>query len=623
MNENPLENLAGQVADHEPIDWDATIGGAANERDRRLIRQLHLVESIARVHSSSEKRPAASGPAIAEAPTLAGKTSDAASLMESSGPVIEEDAPTPTLTGGRWGHLEIQELLGSGAFGEVYRAWDPRLDREVALKLLRGQQTEEEAGKTAVEEGRLLARLRHPNVVTVYGAEVHDGRVGIWMEFIRGRSLEHLLHEQGALGAREAALIGIDLCRALAAVHRAKLLHRDVKTENVLREEGGRIVLTDFGAGIELTREMKTGISGTRLYMAPELFNGVPASPGSDIYALGVLLYRLVTDSYPLDARNWSELLGKITRREMNLLRDQRPDLPEAFIRSVERALAWEPSARFATAGQMEQSLNLALGAEAPPPALPSSERAEATSSRSRPLRVAAAGLVAAGLVVAGILIVPTLVRRPAVTPAQGDSPRESTGTAEAATYSVEASLYRIPKGSSVREKLEPGAQLSLGDSLTLDFQASAPVHVYVINEDEAGHSYALFPLPGFEPKNPLSPATRHMLPGVLDGRQRSWTVDSPGGREHLLVLASPTRLVEFEAEMNALARPGQTAVSLPESARVRLRGLGGLSDVPSSVSDGASAGRLFEMAQKLADGEEVAHGVWMRRIEIENPRGK
>jgi serine/threonine protein kinase len=442
------------------------------------------------------------------------------------------------------------------------------------------------------------------------------------MEFIRGRSLEQLLREQGAFGPREAALIGVDLCRALAAAHRARVVHRDVKAENVLREEGGRIVLTDFGAGVDEQAEDRGSISGTPFYMAPELFRGEPASPKSDIYSLGILLYHLVTGSFPVEARTWSDLRDKHARRDTKLLRDERPDLPEAFVLAVGRALAWDPNARFATAGQMEQALGVALGAEravsSAPPAGPGSP-----SAFRRPALLAGASVIAAALLVAMALFVPGLMKRPVSLPA-ASSPSLAPGSERSTTpYNVEAALYRVPAGTSVRERLDPGARLSLGDSLTLEFETSAPVHVYVINEDEAGHAYALFPLPGFEPRNPLSPGTRHLLPGVRDGKSLSWTVDSPGGREHLLVLASPDRLIEFEAEMNALARPGQTAVPIPESARLRLRGLGGLSETPSPAGGGTSAGRLFEMAQRLAAGSEEAHGVWMRRIDLENPPGK
>ena len=146
------------------------------------------------------------------------------------------------------------ERVGEGAFGEVYRAWDTRLDREVALKLLRRQDWSHAGDASAViDEGRMLAQVRHPNVVTVHGADRIAGRVGLWMEFIHGRTLEQLLHERGPFGAGEATLIGLDVCRALSAVHRAGLLHRDIKAQNVMREDGGRIVLMDFGTGLEHT----------------------------------------------------------------------------------------------------------------------------------------------------------------------------------------------------------------------------------------------------------------------------------------------------------------------------------------------------------------------------------
>ena len=113
-----------------------------------------------------------------------------------------------------------------------------------------------------------------------------------------------------------------------------------------------------------------------------------------------------------------------------------------------------------------------------------------------------------------------------------------------------------------------------------------------------------------------------HLLPGHRAGKPLSWTVDSPGGREHLLVLASPTRLVEYEAEMARLARPGQVAVALSNTARVHLRGLGKLTEsAPAKTTTTPSAGRLFDMAARLASGSQSVSGVWIRRMDLENPR--
>src|SRR6185436_1829643 len=148
-------------------------------------------------------------------------------------------------------------------------------------------ETPSSAMSAIVDEGRLLARVRHTNVVTIYGADRFGDSVGLWMEFIKGKTLKQLLSEQGAFGAREASLIGIDLCAALAAVHQAGLLHRDIKAQNVMREDGGRIVLMDFGAGRELVQSETEAqpLTGTPLYMAPEVLDSHPASASSEVYS--------------------------------------------------------------------------------------------------------------------------------------------------------------------------------------------------------------------------------------------------------------------------------------------------------------------------------------------------
>jgi serine/threonine-protein kinase len=588
-----LERSAGvavKVADRRAVDWEEELRASTSERERRILAQLRLLESVARVHESSlDAEPLTS----VEETALSDQIAQAA----------------PSI----WGHLELGEKLGEGAFGEVFRARDPRLEREVALKLLRPAGPEASAiASKVIDEGRLLAKLRHPNVVTVHGAEIHDGRVGLWMEFVRGRSLERILRDQGYFGAREAGLIGVDLCRALAAVHRVGVIHRDVKAQNVMREEGGRIVLMDFGAGIEASAAEGTkSISGTPLYMAPEVLLGGAATARADIYSLGVLLHHLVSGSFPVVATSWDELRKKHRQGETRLLRDDRPDLPEAFVRVVERATAALPENRFSTAGEMERALSQALGIE--------SEGEARTAPRapvSRRSVVVGLGAVAAVTLIAWFVSTKLAERDEPVTVVEQSAAIEPQ--AAAASYTVEAALFRMPRGGR-REQLEPGAQLALGDRLSLEIQGSTPLHVYVINEDDAGHAFALFPLPGLEAGNPLPPNVRHVLPGSRDGKELSWTVDSAGGREHLMILASPTRLVEFEAEMAGLARPGQAAVEVPEAAKVRLRGIGTLEEAPAPEGTGPAT-RLFELGQQLAVGSERVQGVWMRRIDLENP---
>jgi len=342
------------------VDWGLMTVELDNERDRELLRHIRLLAQISDVQRTE-------GVAIDEAALRAraqaivsvlpfngaarGRRDEAATLSQDlAGPVVAQ----------RWGRLELLELVGKGTFGDVYRARDLQLQREVAVKLLHVSRPQGGLVDRMLHEARALARVRHPNVVLVHDAEERDGRVGLCMEFIRGRTLAEILSIEGPRGAREAALIGQDLCQALAAVHAAGLIHRDVKAQNVMREDGGRIVLMDFGAGLALSDAQASArqVTGTPLYLAPEVLEHGEASVRSDIYSLGVLLYHLVTNEYPVRAQTPAELIEAHRRGRVQHLRDVAPTLPSWFVRVVERAIAPNPADRFATAGELEAALS-------------------------------------------------------------------------------------------------------------------------------------------------------------------------------------------------------------------------------------------------------------------------
>jgi TolB-like protein/Tfp pilus assembly protein PilF len=325
---NRLLALAEAVADGSDVDW-ADAESSADALDVDLVRELRMLAAVADVH---RRQPEAASSARGAAATT--------------------DPELPEVT---WGPLRLVERLGSGSFAAVYRARDSRLARDVALKLLYAA-PDTGSASSIIEEGRLLARAHHPHVVSVFGADRFDDRIGIWMEFIEGRTLEEVLRQDGAFGAREAALIGIDLCGALAAVHAQGLVHRDVKAQNVMREDGGRVVLMDFGASGEssLLVDKQTG---TPVYMAPELFERGRATPRSDIYSLGVLLFRLVTGEYPIEGRTLGDVQNAHKQGIRRYLRDVRPDLPAAFVNTIERALSRDPAKRFESGGAMERAL--------------------------------------------------------------------------------------------------------------------------------------------------------------------------------------------------------------------------------------------------------------------------
>jgi serine/threonine-protein kinase len=270
------------------------------------------------------------------------------------------DRPVAAAPTSKWGEFTLVRELGRGAFGRVYHAHDATLARDIALKVVRLPDQADAAA--ALGEGRLLARVRHRNVVTVYGAQQIGDEVGLWMELIHGRSLADVIREQGPLGSEEATVVGISLCQALAAVHAAGLLHRDVKANNVMRESGGRIVLADFGTGRDSAHPAEQeDFAGTPVYMAPEVLAGAAASVASDLYSLGVLLFFAVTAEYPVRGASVLDLLLAHKAGQRRLLSDARPDLPDGFVRVVERALAPRPEDRHASAGAMMRALADAL----------------------------------------------------------------------------------------------------------------------------------------------------------------------------------------------------------------------------------------------------------------------
>jgi serine/threonine protein kinase/tetratricopeptide (TPR) repeat protein len=347
-DEERLRALVAAVADGTPVDWQRAESGAQTDEERALVRQLRLIATLSEVSRTDE------GTHTAEA------GEPRAGLLTT--------APMPD----QWGPLHLRELVGSGGYGTVYRAWDPQLAREVALKLLNADRAEDPTfEQSVIAEGRRLARLHHPNVINVYGADTHEGRVGFWMEFLEGQTLKQWIDAHGPMSSREATLIGIDLCRALAAVHAAGLVHRDVKAQNVMRGPKGRTVLMDFGTGIE-TGEISR-LAGTPLYMAPELLAGGPATPKSDLYSAGALLFYLVSGEFPVTGPSFAHIKAAHAAGSRKTVRDVRPDLPAAFVKVVDRALSSDPAARPTTAGALEAELaaSLELPVETTPPPVP------------------------------------------------------------------------------------------------------------------------------------------------------------------------------------------------------------------------------------------------------------
>ncbi len=245
----------------------------------------------------------------------------------------------------RWGHLQVLEMLGEGGFGEVFRAYDPVLDRDVALKLRRQGHESAADSRTFLHEARRLARVRHANVLAVHGASIEDGRAGLWADLIGGKTLEQIYEEDGVIDSKTACAVASDIASALSAVHQAGLVHGDVKPSNVMMHNG-QYILMDFGAGSEFVGRSSGPIAGTPLSMAPELFGDGPISTHSDQYALGVMLFRLLSGEYPIAAGSVAELKEAHQEGAVRSLRHLSPHLPRGLVDLVHSLLSFRPEDR-------------------------------------------------------------------------------------------------------------------------------------------------------------------------------------------------------------------------------------------------------------------------------------
>jgi serine/threonine protein kinase len=524
----------------------------------------------------------------------------------------------PAASVGRWGEFDLIEEIGRGGYGTVYRAWDPALKREIALKLLPREADH--------EEGARLARVRHPNVVTVYGAAVHDGVPGIWMELVRGRTLAAVLTE-GPVAPDGAVTIGVEVSRALAAVHAAGLVHQDVKASNVMICEDGRILLMDFGSGMASARgHPPRRLSGTPLYMAPEVLLGGAPSPRSDVYAVGVLIYLLLAGTYPVYAPTLEELRQRHRRYgaayrlrgSATVLRQLRPEVPGALARCVARAVApaerrFESADALAAALQRVQKATrsgrsatlltaIALAAcfvfallwsDSSPRPGPQAElpRDGAAQSLQRTAFVPVAGAARTGPPNA------TLLPRP-----------PGPITPEPETFDIAAGLYVT--GETGDRRLRSGDRVSAGDALVLRVECSRPVYLYVANEDERGSATLLFPLPACRQRNPLSAGRRHTLPGRCGDGDVAWQVSSSGGRERLLVVASARRLLALEERLALLPLPAWGG----------RRSLDALVRTPGTPARMPSLQELAALARSEPTPTERATGVWVEEIVLQNP---
>ncbi len=303
------------------------------------------------------------------------------------GPVVIVDHPQ--LLAERY---RIDEPLGTGGMSSVFAGHDLRLDRAVAVKVLRDELADDPSFRRRfAREARAAARVVHPHVVAIYdtGEDV-DGETFIVMELLTGRTFLHEM-ARGPLDEARLCEVADAVLGALGAAHAEGIVHRDVKPGNMLLDADGRVKVGDFGIATSLAAgDTSTVVPlGTPAYTAPERLRGFPATERSDLYSFAVVLYEAATGARPFQGDGAVAIAEAIVRGTHRPLGELRPELSEPFVAAVERALATDPDARFATADEMRAALRAPAPPSSPDATVPLRRPAPTTATATLPVPAA------------------------------------------------------------------------------------------------------------------------------------------------------------------------------------------------------------------------------------------
>ena len=312
------------------------------------------------------------------------------------------------------GRYELEELCGSGGMSSVWRAHDRLLERKVALKILHRRYGEdEEYVERFRREARAVARLSHPNIVTVIDRGEDGDRQFIVFEFVDGENLKEVVERRGPLPIAEAVDVGLAIARGLAFAHEQGIVHRDVKPQNVLMNGDGRAKVTDFGIARSLDVERgvtQTGtVLGTSNYIAPEQASGERVDAQSDVYSLGCVVYELLTGEVPFEGDNFVAVAMKHLHEPAPSVLDRRPETPRPLADAVARALAKDPAQRITMpelVAQLETAAGMTTDATVVRQPPVRRRRPEGRRRLSWPLVLALLGLLFVAAAVAAALLV-------------------------------------------------------------------------------------------------------------------------------------------------------------------------------------------------------------------------
>jgi eukaryotic-like serine/threonine-protein kinase len=462
------------------------------------------------------------------------------------------------------GRYELRELIGEGTFGRVYRGYDRRLEREVAIKVIKPWWAEDpEWAESFGREAQLLARVSDPGIVQIYDVgEADEGRYYV-TELVDGESLAAMLRRGGRLGVWRACEIAEHVCRALEHAHAEQIVHRDIKPANVLISARGRVKVGDLGVArlAEGTTDGGTAtIVGTPRYMAPEQANGDPVTPATDVYSAGIVLYEMLAGHPPFNGDSAVEIALRHMQAPL-------PALPAGTPRSVERvvgrALAKDSADRYQSAAEMAGALAQArLGAQtgAQPDSVPRTGSNGAGSTwvapkysprrnvnpaarrRSIALFVLAVGVLVAMAVAAKILTGPATVLLPHL---RGRGEQHVDGVLR--PLHVQASFEQAyedhaPPGAVVSQSPAPGARVKEGSTVQVVLsRGPRPIDVPSLTGEASGAAASRLHQSGLNARVSYVPAPG-TAPGTVTGQSPGVGHQlHPGATVNLLVAETPS----------------------------------------------------------------------------------
>lgn len=445
----------------------------------------------------------------------------------------EREIPLRFLAGHQLGRYEVKKRIGAGAFAAVYLAWDPRLQRDVAVKVPhRCRSLASESRARMLEEARAVAKLKHPGIVSVYDAQLlDDGTLFLVMQYVAGTSLEQRL-QKGPLPPPQAVQIAIEVAEAVGAAHRQGVVHRDLKPSNVLMDDQGHAHVADFGlALLESEQHLRAGeYAGTLAYMAPEQLRAKTEQMDgrADIWAIGVVLYEMLAGRLPFRQQRREQLAEEVLARDPKPLRQINPAIPRSLQQVCSRCMRVRPADRYGATVDLVKDLR----------------RWESGTSR-RQMSVAFAGVI----LLAAMLAVASFVPRAPGSLAPTMLPP--------LTGSVDLLVWSSSDPDRQADRLGAGSTRPVrpGDRIRIQARLNRPAFMYLLWLDCQAEVLPIFPWRAGKWNDISADQQTRMTLALPQTQNEAWTMDNgPGGMETLLLLARSTPL-PHDVDLKNLSR--------------------------------------------------------------------